>query len=220
MWPSRPLFGQIGRRRRAGDDADLRGLEARVAQRIRGPRAVRPCVGGDIGCAVIGIVGCTMSSPSGDAHDDVAALRVERVADEAGRVGIERVGDDLAELVGEQFGDLVLEAFARLVGERQVARVGAGPKHMRIDELHRAFASRVLRARAASARATPSQREADEPKRETTALRRRHRPDSVECLAINRTHAFVFGGGERGAASAHVWPAGRARPRPVERARR
>ena len=84
-------------------------------------------------------------------------MGVQRVADEAGRVGIERVGDRLAEFVSEKFGDLVFEAFAGLVGERKIVRIRAGSKDVRVDEFDRAF--RVLRARAAR-ESDPNQREA------------------------------------------------------------
>ena len=97
-------------------------------------------------------------------------MGVQRVADEAGRVRIEGVGDRLAELAGEKLGDLVLETFAGLVGERKGVRVRAGAKDMRIDEFDRVFGLRILRARAAREN-DPDQRQAHEPKREKTALR-------------------------------------------------
>ena len=97
-------------------------------------------------------------------------MGVQRIADEAGRVRIEGVGDRLAELAGEKLGDLVLETFAGLIRERQIARVRAGPKDMRIDQLDRIADLRILRARAARQN-DADQREAHEPKREKTALR-------------------------------------------------
>ena len=97
-------------------------------------------------------------------------MGVEGVADEAGRVGIERIGDRLAELAGEKLGDLVLETFACLVGERKGVRIRAGAKDMRVDEFDRVFGLRVLRARPAWEN-DPDQRQAHEPKREKTALR-------------------------------------------------
>ena len=96
-------------------------------------------------------------------------MGVERVADEAGRVRIECVGDRLAELAREKLGDLVLETFAGLVGEREIARIRAGAKHMRVDEFDRVFGFAPARPRRLGER--PNQREAYEPKREKTALR-------------------------------------------------
>jgi hypothetical protein len=94
-------------------------------------------------------------------------MGVQGVADEARRVWIERVGDRLVEFVSEKFGDLVFEAFAALVGERKVARVRAGSKDVRIDQLDRAF--RVLRAGAAWD-GHANERDACESKREKTTL--------------------------------------------------
>ena len=76
-------------------------------------------------------------------------MRVQRVTNEASRVRIEGVGDRLAELPREKFGDLVFESLAGLVGEREIARIGAGAKDMRVDQFERASRFAVLRACAA-----------------------------------------------------------------------
>jgi len=66
-------------------------------------------------------------------------MSVQRIANESRGVGIEGVGDRLAKFAGKKFGDLVFEAFTGLVGEGKIARIGAGAKDMRVDELDRAF---------------------------------------------------------------------------------
>ena len=104
-------------------------------------------IGGDVARPIIGIGRLNDVVALGDSQDDVATMRVQRVADEAGRVGIEGVGDRFAELAREELGDLVFETFAGLVGEGKIARIGAGAKDVRVDEFDRAF--RILRARTA-----------------------------------------------------------------------
>ena len=86
-------------------------------------------------------------------------MGVQRVANEAGGVGIKRVRDRLAEFVREKLGDLVFETFAGFVRERQIVRVRAGPKDVRIDQFDRAF--RILRARAARKRHTDQREKRD-----------------------------------------------------------
>jgi hypothetical protein len=62
-------------------------------------------------------------------------MRGERIAHETRGLRIPRVGKSLAELFGKKLGDLVFEPRALVVGEWQVVRVGADPKHFRIDKL-------------------------------------------------------------------------------------
>jgi hypothetical protein len=145
-------------------------LETRIAQGVEPLERTVLAIGGDIARAVIGARRLHHVVALGDPQDNVAAMGVEGVADEAGRVGIERISDRLAELAGEKLGDLVLETFACLVGEGKGVRIRAGAKDMRVDEFDRVFGLRILRARAAREN-DPNQRQADEPKREKTALR-------------------------------------------------
>src|SRR6266498_108934 len=77
-------------------------------------------------------------------HDDVALVGAERVAHESGRLRIPDIGQALAELLGEEFSELVLEAFALLVRERHVARIGADAEHLGIDQLDRKLLALLL----------------------------------------------------------------------------
>src|SRR6478752_9692622 len=74
-----------------------------------------------IGRAVIGISALDEIVALREAHDDIAAMRAERDADEAGRLREIRVVQLFLELRGEEFGKLVLETFALLVRERKIA---------------------------------------------------------------------------------------------------
>ena len=78
-----------------------------------------------------------------EAHDDVAAMRAERHAHEAGGLRKKDVVELLLELVREQLGKLVLEPLALLVRERQIARVGTDAQHLGIDQLEREVAGLV-----------------------------------------------------------------------------
>ena len=90
-----------------------------------------------IGRAVIGIGALNEIVALRKAHDDIAAMRAERHPHEAGRLREVHVVELLLQLLGEQFGELVLESLALLVGERHVARIGADPQHLGIDQLDR-----------------------------------------------------------------------------------
>src|SRR5262249_59936161 len=74
---------------------------------------------------------------------DSAVMRGERDADETGRLRKIHVVELLLQFRGEQFGELVLEALALLVGERKIARVGAHPQHLGIDEFDREIEAAV-----------------------------------------------------------------------------
>ena len=62
-------------------------------------------------------------------------MRVQRVAHEARRARIPGIGNLFIKLLREEFRELVFEPFPSLVRERQVPRVGANAKDMRIDKL-------------------------------------------------------------------------------------
>ena len=144
-----PVRGEIGRGRRSRDDADPRGLQPRVAERIQAFERPSLAIGGGVGRSIIGAGRLDEVVALRDPQDDVAAMRVQGIANKAGRVGIESIGDAFAQLAREKVGDLVLEALAGLVGEREVARIRAGAEHMRIDQFDRVGGVRLLRARAA-----------------------------------------------------------------------
>src|SRR5262249_23139755 len=84
--------------------------------------------------AVIGIRHLNQIIALRKPHDDVAFVGGERVAHEARRPGIPRIGKALAELLGEYFGELVLETGAILRRERHVAGIGADSEHIWINE--------------------------------------------------------------------------------------
>ncbi len=88
-----------------------------------------------IGGAVIGIGYLGKVVSLRETHDDVAFMGVQRVAHEARRTGIPGVGNLFIKLLREEFRELVFEPFPSLVRERQVSRVGADTKDMRIDKL-------------------------------------------------------------------------------------
>ena len=90
-----------------------------------------------VGRAVIGDRHLRLVVALRKSHDDIAVVFAERLADEAGCLREIGVTEPLAELGGEQFGKLVFEAFALVVGERQIARIAAGAKDVGIDEFER-----------------------------------------------------------------------------------
>ena len=147
MWPEQSVLGQQGRRRGARDNADPRRFQTRIAEGLQTLQGTILAIRGDIARSIIGVGRLNDVVALSDSQDDVATMRVQRVADEARRVGIERVLDRLAEFVSEKFGDLVFETLAGLVGERKIVRVGAGAEDVRVDQLDRAFC--ILRAGAA-----------------------------------------------------------------------
>ncbi len=67
-------------------------------------------------------------------HDDVATMRIQRIAHEASGTGVKFIGERLAELLGKKLGDFVFESFAGLIRERQIPGVGANPQNLRIDK--------------------------------------------------------------------------------------
>jgi hypothetical protein len=105
------------------------------------------CVGG----AVIGIGALDQIVALRIAHDHVATMRGERHPDKAGGLRKVRIVDLLLKLLGEQFGKLVLKPFAFLIGERQIARVGAHPQHLGIDEFDRQIGATIARLRPSEA---------------------------------------------------------------------
>ena len=132
-----PARGEIGDGGRACDDTDPRRLQPRILKRIETLERPTLFVSRHVSSAVIGVGRLDDVVALGNTEHDVAAMRVQGVADKPGRVGIERVGDALAELFGEQLCDLVFKSLARLVRERQIARICAGAKHVRVDEFDR-----------------------------------------------------------------------------------
>src|SRR5690348_1077283 len=74
---------------------------------------------------VVRVCGTHGSVPGRHAEDDVTRSRVQRVAYEAATLRPPRVLDACAQITRQQRRNLVLEAFATLVRERQVVRVGA-----------------------------------------------------------------------------------------------
>ena len=84
-------------------------------------------------------------------------MRAERHAHEACRLRKIHVVELLLQLVGKQLGELVLEPLALLVRERQIARIGADPQHLGIDQLDREIEAALivsLRARSIAAHAS------------------------------------------------------------------
>ncbi len=106
-------------------------LQLRVLERVD---VLEPAAGlGDqrIARAVIGIGALHEIIALRKAHDDVAAMRAQRHAHEAGGLREEDVVELLLELVRKQLGELVLEPLALFVRERQIARIGADAQHVR-----------------------------------------------------------------------------------------
>src|SRR5579859_1848815 len=64
-------------------------------------------------------------------------MRAERHADEASRLRKIHVVKLLVQFLRKQLSKLVLESLTLLVRERKVARIGADPQHLGIDELDR-----------------------------------------------------------------------------------
>ena len=71
------------------------------------------------------------------AHDDVATMRGKRHPDKTDRLRIVRIVQLFLQLFREQLAELVFDSLALVVRERQIARVGANPQHLGIDEFDR-----------------------------------------------------------------------------------
>jgi hypothetical protein len=78
-----------------------------------------------IGRMVIGIRGLHDVVAGNGAHDEVAAARAERIADEPDDLGEPDITHRDLEFLGEDLGDRVLESLFLLVRERKVSRIGA-----------------------------------------------------------------------------------------------
>ena len=107
--------------------ADGEALQRRIIQRVK----VEP-VGGagdeDVAGAVIGLRGEGLLEARRHANHEVAALLLQRVADEAATLRPPGVFDMRAEMTGQRLGDAVLEAGAGGVGIGQVVGVRADPQ--------------------------------------------------------------------------------------------
>ena len=112
-------------------------LQSRIVERFYAVEFRAGARDDGVGRAVIGIGGLHQVIALRHAEDDVAKMRIERVAHEAGRARIIGIGEALAELLGEEFGDLVLEAFALIVGKGKIVRIGAHAQRLGIDEFDR-----------------------------------------------------------------------------------
>ena len=123
--------------RSAGHDADAFALEARIFQGIYAVEALPLLEHERVGRAVVGIGDLNHVIALRGAHDDVAPVRGERVAHEAGGLRIPRVAQVSPELAGEKLGDLILEALALLGRERHVVRVGTDSQRLGVDQFER-----------------------------------------------------------------------------------
>ena len=172
---------------------------------------------GDVARSVVGIGRLNDVGALSDPQDDIAAMSVQRLADEARGVGIECVGDRLAELMSEKFGDLVFETFAGLVGERKIARVCAGAENVRIDQFDRAL--RILRSAARPARPTRADACESQARKDKPAIKRCRR-DRI-AIGSHQSGPMHLSSAAVKAAGFGACLSGRPRPTaPVERARR
>src|SRR3984893_15007091 len=78
-----------------------------------------------VGRAIIGIGALDKVIALRETHDDVATMGGKRHPNKAGRLRKVHVVKLFLKLLGKQFGELVFESLALLVGEWQIARVGA-----------------------------------------------------------------------------------------------
>jgi len=130
----------VGCGRCAGDDADTLALQLRILEYIDVLKPAARLRDQRIGCAVVGIGALHEVVALRKAHDDVAAMRTQRHAHEARRLREEDVVELLLQLLRKKLRELVLETLPLLVGERQIARVGADAQHLGIHELEREIA--------------------------------------------------------------------------------
>ena len=131
-------------------------LQPRILKRIDAVESAAWPEHQRVGRVVVGVGGLHQVVAHRHADDHVAAQGIQRVAHEADHLRIVGVAGRLAEFAREQLGQLVLEPFARFVGERQVARVGADPERLGVDQFHRCAETGSLGAArpAISSRAT------------------------------------------------------------------
>ncbi len=102
----------VGGRRCAGDDADMLAFQARISERRN---VVETTIGLDdqrIGGAVVRIGHLHEIVALRKAHDQIATVRTERHANEAGGLREKHVVEFLLQLRRQQFSDLVLESLA------------------------------------------------------------------------------------------------------------
>ena len=127
----------VGAGRRLRDDADPLVLELGIVDRGDTFKTAAGLEHQRIGRPVIGNCDLRLIVALRKSHDGIAAERAQRHPDEAGRLREVGVAELLAEFGGEQFGELVFESLALVVGERQIARIATGPKHIGIDKFER-----------------------------------------------------------------------------------
>lgn len=143
----------------------------------------------------------------GHPHNDVAAMCISAYCGQGQLTSGIVVSQRLAKLSRQLDGDLVLEALPLLVGERQIARIGADAKHIGVDQFDRGLVGALVSAL----------RERLEPrsKRREQSKGERERPDMLHLSSPRHSFSAVVA-----LSTLSTRPGGRPRAMaPVERPR-